>query len=321
MKNEIKNERKNKNKNIKEKPTKTIQSEKENGCIRERKNYILKTYDDTTITVRDLQLEILEIMDEIHRVCVKNNIEYGLMAGSALGIVNYKGFIPWDDDIDVIVPRKDWNRFIEAMKKDLSDKFYFQCYETDKKFNVIMGPTMKVRKKGTWMEEVNFLLKNRCQGGDGIFVDIIIYDNISENKFIDELNRTVIKILMPFYVLLDNLRIPHDFLSRFIRWYANKYSRRNENSSLVSQPISVPWEKFLHEPVFKKEDVYPFKLYEFEGRQYYSYNNIEKILKQWYGPNCLKKWDGEKWIETLPVEKRKPKHTADLNLNGESKIK
>ena len=295
--------------------------EKENGCIRQRDEFVLKTYNGKKTTVRDLQLEILEIMDEIHRVCVKNNIQYGLMAGSALGIVNYKGFIPWDDDMDVIVPRSDWNRFIEAMKKDLGDKFYFQCYETDKKFNVIMGPTMKVRKKGTWMEEVNFLLKNRCKSGDGIFIDVIIYDNISESKLKFELNSAVIKILMPFYVLLDNLHIPHDLLSRFIRWYANHYSRKHENSSLVSQPISVPWEKFLHEPVFKKEDVYPFKLYEFEGRKYYSYNNIEKILKQWYGPNCLKKWDGEKWIETLPIEKRKPKHTANLNLYGEEKQK
>ena len=52
---------------------------------------------------------------------------------------------------------------------------------------------------------------------------------------------------------------------------------------------NIPWEKFMHEPLFLKEDVYPFKLYEFEGRKFYSYNNIEKILKQWYGDNCLKK--------------------------------
>ena len=298
-----------------------MDNEKKNGCIREKDTYILKHTKDKDITVRDLQLEVLDIMDEIHRVCVKNDVKYGLMAGSALGIVNYKGFIPWDDDIDVIVPREDWNKFIDAMNKDLSDKYYFQCFENDKLFNVINGPTMKVRKRGTWIEEENFLLKNRCKSGNGIFVDVIIYDNIGENKLGFELNYTFIKILMLIYVLLDNLRIPHTLLSRFIRWYAYKYSRRHENSSLVSQPISVPWEKFLHEPVFKKEDVYPFKLYEFEGRQFYSYNNIEKILKEWYGPNCLKKWDGKKWVETLPVEKRHPKHTANLNLEGETEPK
>ena len=287
-----------------------------NDRILEKEEYILKDNGRKKITVRDLQLEVLSIMDEIHRVCEKNNIKYGLMAGSALGIVNYKGFIPWDDDIDVCVERKDWNKFIKALKKDLSDDFYFQCFETDKKFNVINGPTMKVRKKGTYIKEVNRLLKNKCKG-DGIFVDVIIYDNICENKFIDEINRTVIKILMPILVLLDNLHINPIHLKKFVVWFSNRYSRRYENSKLMSQPISVPWEKFMHEPVFLKEDILPFKKYEFEGRQFYSYNNIEKILKEWYGPNCLKRWDGKKWVETLPIEKRKPKHTVDLNLKGD----
>ena len=290
------------------------------GCIQEREDYILLEKHGRKITVRELQLEVLSIMDEIHRVCVKNNIKYGLIAGSALGIVNYKGFIPWDDDIDICVERKDWNRFISALNKDLRESFYFQCFENDKRFNTINGPTMKIRKKNTYIEEANVLLKNRCKSGDGIFVDVIIYDNICENKFIDELNRTVIKLVMPFIVLLDNLHINPVNLKEFVVWFSNRYSRRYENSKLMSQPISVPWEKFLHEPVFLKEDILPFKLYEFEGRQFYSYNNIEKILKEWYGPNCLKKWDGKKWVETLPIEKRKPKHTIDLNLHGSDPI-
>lgn len=292
----------------------------EKDCIQERKEYIIQeNKDGSKITVRELQLEIVEIMDEIHRICVKNKIEYGLIAGSALGIVNYKGFIPWDDDIDICVLRKDWKRFLEALDKDLDKKFYFQCFENDKRFNVINGPQMKIRKRNTYIEEVNWLLKNRCKTGNGIFVDVVIYDNIAEEKWKDEGARTVVKVLMPFLVLLDNLRIPHTPLKKFVMWHSNRYARKHETSSLMSQPVSVPWEKFLHEPVFKKEDILPFKLYEFEGRKYYSYNHIEKILKQWYGPNCLKKWDGKKWVETLPVEKRVPKHTAHLNLKGENK--
>jgi len=258
------------------------------GRIEDNTEYIICEKNGKKITVRELQLEVLTIMDEIHRVCEKNDIKYGLIAGSALGIVNYKGFIPWDDDIDVCVERKDWNRFIEALDKDLSDNFYFQCFEKDKKYNTIMGPTMKIRKKNTYIKEKNFLLKNRCKSGDGIFVDVIIYDNICENKFVDEINRSIIKLVMPFIVLLDNLHINPVLLKKFVVWYSNRYSRKYENSKLMSQPISVPWEKFMHEPVFLKEDILPFKLYEFEGRQYYSYNNIKKILKQWYGPNCLK---------------------------------
>lgn len=294
--------------------------EKSNDCIKSREDYVICEKNGAQITVRQLQLEVLTIMDEIHRVCEKNDIKYALIAGSALGIVNYKGFIPWDDDIDLCILRKDWNKFIDALNKDLDDNFYFQCFENDKKFNTINGPTMKIRKKNTYIKEANFLLKNRCKSGDGIFVDVIIYDNVNDNKFIDELCRTVIKIIMPFIVILDNLHINPIHLKKFVVWFSNKYSRKCENSKLMSQPISVPWEKFLHEPIFLKEDILPFKLYDFEGRKYYSYNNIEKILKQWYGPNCLKKWDGKKWIEPYPIEKRKLKHTIDLNLNGSDPI-
>ena len=286
-----------------------------------KETYTLIKNDNCHITVRDLQLQVLSIMDEIHRICEKHNIKYALIAGSALGIVNYKGFIPWDDDIDICIERKDWKRFVKALQNDLSSDFYFQCFDTDKRYNVLI-PSMKVRKRNTYIKEANFLLKNKCKSGDGIFVDVVIYDSMSENKFIDELYRGYIRALMPIMVLLDNLHIPTTALKKLVEWIAKHYDKKNKNSKLTSQTIAIPWEKFMHEPVFLKEDVYPFKKYEFEGRQFYSYNNIEKVLKQWYGSNCLKKFNEEKqiWEETLPIEMRKPKHAVDINLEGEDPI-
>ena len=228
----------------------------DNGCIEEREEYTLKELPDgSKITVRDLQMVVLDIMDEVHRVCVKNDIKYALIAGSALGIVNYKGFIPWDDDIDICIEKKDWPRFIEALKKDLADDYYFQCFETDKRYNVLI-PSMKIRKKNTCIEEVNFLLKNRCKSGDGIFVDVVIYDNIAENKWVDEINRTKIKLLMPLMVLLDNIHFNPVLLKKWVKRIAAKYGRKHQNSKLTSQTIAIPWEKFLKEPIFLKEDVY-----------------------------------------------------------------
>lgn len=287
------------------------------GYIDRKDEYFITTKTGQKISVRSLQLEVLTIMDEIDRVCRKNNIKYFLIAGSSLGMCNYGGFIPWDDDIDISVSIDDWPKFIEAMQKDLNEKFYFDCYEIDKKYNTISGPWMKVRKKGTYIEEVNFLLKNRCKRGDGVFVDVIPYGGISENKLIDEIERTVVKINMLFIVILDNFYINPIPFKSFVYWFSKKCMKWHQNSKLVSQPVSVPWEKFLHEPVFLKKDVYPVKEYDFEGRKFYSYNNIEKIMKEWYGHNCLKKWNGKYWEETLPVEKRQPKHTKDLNLNGD----
>lgn len=279
----------------------------------DKNEYILnEKYKNEKIPVREYQIELLKIMDEIHKICVKYKIEYALIAGSALGICNYKGFIPWDDDIDICVSKKDWNRFIKALDKDLDEDYYYHCFEKDNKYNVLI-PSMKIRKKNTYVEEENFLLRNKCEG-NGIFIDVVIYDNVSDSKFIEELYRTPIKLLMPIMVLLDNLKISTKFFKKIVLKISNYYGDRYKNSKKVSQTIAIPWEKFLHEPVFLKEDVYPFKLYEFEGRQYYSYNNIEKVLKEWYGPNCLKKWNGSEMVETLPIEKRQPKHIKYVNL-------
>ena len=73
--------------------------------------------------VKELQTLILNGLLEIDRICRKNNIPYALGFGSALGLVNYQGFIPWDDDADVVINYFDIPRFIEAFKKDLSDKY------------------------------------------------------------------------------------------------------------------------------------------------------------------------------------------------------
>lgn len=283
-----------------------------------KKDFIIKKNNDgSVITVRNVQEVLLNMLIDIDKICRDNHIDYILEGGTALGAIRHGGFIPWDDDLDIAVDISDWSRFIEAMKKDLSSEFYFDSYETDKLYNVISGPWMKVRKKGTYIKEVNTLLANRCKKGDGIFVDVIPYGSICENKFIDELERTVVKINMLFIVFFDNIGLNPIPFKSFVHWFSKKCFKWHKKSCLVSQPVSVPWEKFLHEPVFKKDDVYPFKEYEFEGNKFYSYNNIEEIMKEWYGKNCLKKWDGKKYIETLPVEKRFPKHTKEIYLNSD----
>lgn len=282
----------------------------------EKEEYKIKIRNNKEISLSSIQKEILSIMDEVDRICRKNNITYGLIAGSALGMVNYGGFIPWDDDIDLFILRKDWNRFIQALDNELNENFYYHCYEKNNKYNVFI-PQMKIRKKNTYIEEENILLDNKCQG-NGIYLDIVTYGEINENKLIDEIFRTIIKILAIPTIFIDNLGFNPKLLKKIIVSIDNKYNKISKNSNLLSQPITIPWEKFMNEPVFNKKDVLPVKEYDFEGRKYYSYNNIEKILKSWYGENCLKRLNKEKniWEETLPKEKRTPKHLVDINLSS-----
>lgn len=118
----------------------------------------------------------LKIALEIKRICESNNIHYFLTAGTLLGAVRHGGFIPWDDDMDIGMLRDDYDRFVEACKKDLSPEFFMQTWDSDPNYPFSYG---KLRLKGTrfveGFSEKSDLLEN------GLFVDIFPFDNVPDD--------------------------------------------------------------------------------------------------------------------------------------------
>ena len=76
--------------------------------------------------LRKIQLLELNILKEIKRICEENQIKYFLIGGSLIGAIRHKGFIPWDDDIDIAMLREDFDKFVEIAPKIISKEFFVQ---------------------------------------------------------------------------------------------------------------------------------------------------------------------------------------------------
>lgn len=119
--------------------------------------------------LRHLQLVILDIMKDIDELCLKHNIEYYLLGGSAIGAIRHNGFIPWDDDLDIIMTAANYEKFIDACRKELDkEKYYLQVGLEDWPLYFT-----KVKLKGTHFREI----ENKDNDCDGIFLDVFRLDN------------------------------------------------------------------------------------------------------------------------------------------------
>ena len=127
---------------------------------------------DETIKKRlnDVQLQIL---DEIVRICYDHNLRYCLIGGTCLGAVRHKGYIPWDDDIDIIMPRADYQRFINVTKDGDTGDFFLDYYVTNPSYGRCFA---KYCKRGTLFIEPNGLRQ-------AIYVDIFAYDKVPGPEF------------------------------------------------------------------------------------------------------------------------------------------
>ena len=175
--------------------------------------------------LRKVQLKQLEIAKEICRVCEENDIRFFLCCGTFLGAVRHQGFIPWDDDMDVGMPREDYERFCRIAPEKLGARFCLQNWYTEPGYALPFG---KVRMRGTFFQEA----KSNLLEENGFYVDVFPFDYAPESPRKQKLH--ALKLAVLFYCKLMK--------SGFRPWMENdRINWKKRVAFLAFQLLALPF--------------------------------------------------------------------------------
>lgn len=141
--------------------------------------------------INELQKIQLSMLKDFDAVCQRHRISYQLFSGTALGAVRHKGFIPWDDDIDVVMLREDYERFFDSASKELDSNKYYVQREFSEHWPMFFS---KLRLNGTTYIEKYHSHDARIH--QGIYIDIFPCDNLSDSRLMQKLQYIASKIVI-----------------------------------------------------------------------------------------------------------------------------
>lgn len=247
--------------------------------------------------LKKIQTIQLECLKHIAGICESEGIEYFLIGGSALGAVRHNGYIPWDDDIDIALPRKDYERFIKIVPNKLSTKYHLQSPYTERNCPYYYS---KIRIDGTlFMEYCN----RRLNIHQGVYIDIFPYDNVPDDdslnkKHFDKCQKLIRKFTLRqipdvsckprgFVAFARAIirKVAHYFCrctsySRLLNSLDQEFTRYNNEETKAMACLCFPKRKM--EYIFRS-DLYPLKKHVFEDTMFYIPNNNDTYLKTHYG--------------------------------------
>ena len=253
----------------------------------------------------------LEILDEFIRICDKHNLEYYLIGGTCLGAVRHKGFIPWDDDIDVGMMRKDYDLFIKYAQEDLKDEYTLDCFEVNKDCYL---PFAKIKKNNTiFKEQISAHLKNH----KGIFVDIFPIDNASKQDSLFQkvqaiIARNITETMKYKLKMLKLNKTRHPLLSGVLSIFPrqtlmkmqDKITRLNKNHN--SEYVVIITGAYGYRKETNKRTLFtPPKKVTFEGRKYNTVADTDTYLSKIYGD----------YMKLPPKEKRRNHMPIEINFD------
>lgn len=254
--------------------------------------------------LRKMQMVELELLLELDRICRKHNIKYMLCSGTLLGAVRHKGFIPWDDDVDVRMLRSEYEKFVLACKTELDhDRIFLQDFESDPEYRWGYAKLINLKTVYERVGQDNLKMK-KC-----MFIDIFISDGIPNSEIGYQIQRAVCFCIRKVLWAPVGKKVSKSPLLR--AWYAIlSLIPRNASVALIYKMAKMfPEDKCnsfrsLTFPItgrLKKEWLMNLKEIEFEGHMLYVPEEAEAWLELGFGSD---------YMELPPESERKGHNTA-----------
>lgn len=259
------------------------------------------------IELQKLQDMVYSIFQEFDRICKKHDIHYTMEGGTLLGAVKYGGFVPWDDDIDVVMKRSEYERFLDVAPGELDSKFFLQSYNNVPEFPLNYA---KLCLNGTENYDYGYSHLNMHHG---VFMDIFPLDEVKPEKLrihcamvgvLIGARVTKLKLLKPTGIrklIYGSLSLlPMKLLCRMVDRRCKKYNGKNTG---YFYEVCNPNRKFFPLPreAYDETVQIPFRDGMFEASGHY-----DAFLKSRFG---------EDYMETLPPEEaRKPSHNQNIRM-------
>lgn len=258
--------------------------------------------------IRELQLKGLSLLDEMDRVCRAHGINYYIIAGTLLGAVRHKGYIPWDDDIDIALMRSDYDLLVKYADQWFKKPFSIMVHTRDPKYPKFFG---KLEDRSTTLVESFYL-----GYAGGVYMDIFPLDDVPDNKFLRNLHFYRFNIMRRLlYIAYKSPRkhgftIGTPFVALFQLLFSKKWLHKRAQK-IMTEYNGHPNCSYVmtHDDgtcAYPKDIFGTPSLCEFEGRQYMAPSVPDGFLSVLYGPN---------YMELPPMEQRRAHYHDYCDLN------
>ena len=273
-------------------------------------------------SLRKLQLIELDILKEVVKICKKNNLKYFLNGGTFLGAVRHKGFIPWDDDIDITMPRPDYEKFMEIAPKQLKNNLVFKNFKLGNEktiyFSRVENSKIQIRDTSAIVHRVR-----------NAWIDIFPLDGMPNNVIIRQIHKFVLlyrKLLLQYslFSIIVNQDLPnrpfHEKVlikigqifnfekildSNKCLYKLDKAMRRydyNKSKYIVNFMSAYRFREMFEKTVF--DDCIE---YQFETEKLNAPRDYDKMLTKMYG----------EYMKLPPEEHRNKHHSEVINIDGD----